>query len=150
MQLTISAWLHPATVHATREINFQNKLIAPRQQHENTFGYIIRIQKFFSINIWIYTPCVDGKLELLKSVDGFNKDIKDVRILVWGDGQREHCALIKNIETLLCRPNRMNHKFYYCKRCTYWFNSQIKYNNHVCSHSFKPEIICPRKKHIIL
>ena len=42
----------------------------------------------------------------------------------------------------------MNHKFYYCHRCTYWFNSQIKYDNLICSHSFKPEIVCPKKKYI--
>ena len=42
----------------------------------------------------------------------------------------------------------MNYKFYYCDRCTYWFNSQIKYDKQVCSHYFKPEIIGPKKKHI--
>ena len=42
----------------------------------------------------------------------------------------------------------MNHKFYYFDRCTYWFDSQIKYDKHVCSHSFKPEIVCPKKIHI--
>ena len=42
----------------------------------------------------------------------------------------------------------MNPKFYYCDRCTYCFKSQIKHDNHVCSHSFKPEIVCPKKKHI--
>ena len=130
MQLTISAWLPPATDHATRESKYQNKLIAPRQQHENDFGYILRIQKLYNINIWIYTPRGDGKVELLKSVDDFDKDLKDVRILVWANGQTEHCALIKNIETLLDRPNKSQHKFYYCNRCTYWFNSQIKYDKH--------------------
>ena len=58
------------------------------------------------------------------------------------------CALIKNIETLLDRPNKNKMKYYYCDRCTDWFNSQIKYDNHICSHSFKPEIVCPKKKHI--
>ena len=29
---------------------------------------------------------------------------------------------------------------------TYWFSSQFKYDNHVCGHSFKPEIVCPKKK----
>ena len=48
---------------------------------------------------------------MFKPVDDFDKDRKDLRILVWGDGTTEHCALIKNIETLLDRPNRMNHKF---------------------------------------
>ena len=62
---------------------------------------------------------VGGKVELCKPVDDFDKDRKDVRILVWGDGTTECCALIKNIETLLDRPNRMNHKLYYCDGCTY-------------------------------
>ena len=86
---------------------------------------------------------------MFKQVDDFNKDRKDVRILVWSNGQIEHCALIKNIETLLERPNKNNIKYYYCDRCTYWFNSQIKYDKHECSNSFKPEIVCPKKKHII-
>ena len=69
--------------------------------------------------------------------------------MVWGDGATKHCALIENIENLLDRPNRMIHKFYYCDRCTYWFDSQIKYDKHECSNSFKPEDVCPRKKKII-
>ena len=136
--------------HATRESKYQNKLIAPTQQHEDYFGYILRIQKLHNIYIWIYTPCGDDKVELLKSVDDINNYRKDVRMLVWGDGQTENCALIKNIETLLDRPKKMNHKFYYCDRCTYWFNSQIKYDNHICKHFFKPEIFCPMKKKIAL
>ena len=81
-------------------------------------------------------------------MDDFNKDRNDVRILVWGDGTTEHCALIKNIETLLDRPNKNNIKYYYCDRCTYWFDSKIKYEKHECNNSFKPEIVCPKKKHI--
>ena len=42
----------------------------------------------------------------------------------------------------------MNNKFYCLDRCKYWFKSQIKYDKQVCSHSFKPEIVCPKKKHI--
>ena len=78
------------------------------------------MQKLYNINIWVYTPCGGGKVELSKPVNDFDKDRKDVRTLVWGDGTTEHCALIKKIETLLDRPNRMNHKLYYCDRCTYW------------------------------
>ena len=85
---------------------------------------------------------------MFKQVDDFKKDRKDVRILVWSNGQIEHCALIRNIETLLERPNKNNIKYYFCDRCTYWFNSQIKYDKHECSTSFKPEIFCPKKKHI--
>ena len=71
-----------------------DKLIEPRQQHEDDFAYIIRVQKLYNFNIWIYTPCGNGKIELFNPVDDFNKDRKDVRILVWSNGQIEHCALI--------------------------------------------------------
>ena len=107
-------YYYPAMHHATRESKCQNKLIEARQQHEDDFGYILRIQKLYNINIWVYTPCGGGKVELFKPVDDFDKDRKDVRILVWGDGKTEHCALIKNIETLLERPNKNNIKYYYC------------------------------------
>ena len=103
LQLTTTAWLHPAPHHATRESKYVNNLIEPRQQHEGDFGYMLRIQKLYNINIWLYTLCDGGKVELFKPVDDFDKDGKDVRILVWGDGTTEHCALIKNIETLLER-----------------------------------------------
>ena len=62
----------------------------------------------YNINIWVYTPCGNGKIELFKQVDDFKKDRKDVRILVWSNGQIEHCTLIKNMETLLERPNINN------------------------------------------
>ena len=42
----------------------------------------------------------------------------------------------------------MNHKYYYRNRCTYWFNSQIKYVKQECSHSFKLESVSPKKKKI--
>ena len=148
LQLTIIAWLHPVIGNATRESKYVDKLIEPRQQQEDDFGYILRIQKFYVINIWLYTPCGGGKVELFKQVDDFNKDRKDVRILIWSNGQIEHCALIKNIETLLVRPIKNNIKYYYCDRCTYWFDSPIKYDKHECNNSFKPEIVCPKKKHI--
>ena len=102
----------------------------------------------YNNNIWIYTPCGDGKVELFQPVNDLNKDRKDVRILVWENAEVEHCALIKNIETLLDCPNKNNIKYYYCDRCSYWFNSQFQCNNHICSHSFKPEIVCPKNKHI--
>ena len=148
LQLTITAWLHPAMHHATRENKYVNKLIEPRQQQEDDTAYIIRIQKLYNINIWVYTPCGGGKVELFKPGDDFDTDRKDVRMLVWGDGTTENCALIKNLETLLDRPNKNNIKYYYCDRCTYWFDSQIKYDKHECKNSFKPEVVCPRKKKI--
>ena len=43
-------------------------------------------------------------------MDDFKEDRKDVRILVWENGQTEHCALIQKIETLLDRPNKNNIK----------------------------------------
>ena len=132
--------------HATLESKYQNKLIEPRQQHEDDFGYILRKQKLYKINIWVYTPCGGGKVELFKPVDYFDKDRKDVRILVWGDGTTEHCALIKNIETLSDRTNENKIKIYYCDRCTYWFDSQIKYDKRECNNSFKPDVVCPKKK----
>ena len=98
--------------HATRKSKYQNKIITPRQQHEDEFGYILRIQKLYNINISIYTPCGDGKVELLKPVDDFDKDRKNVRILVWEKAEVEHCALIKNIETLLDRPNKNSINYY--------------------------------------
>ena len=64
----------------------------------------------------------------------------------FGEMVLQNTALIKNIETLLDRPNRMNKKVYYCDRCTYWFDSQIKYDKHECNNSFKPEVVCPKKK----
>ena len=67
----------------------------------------------YNINIWVYTPCGNGKIEWFKQVDDFNKDRKDVRILVWSNGHIEHCALLKNIETLLERPNKNSIKHYY-------------------------------------
>ena len=135
--------------HATRESKYVNNLFEPRQQHEDDFSYIIRIQKLYYINIWLYTPCGEGIVELFKRVDDFDKDRKYVGVLF---GQKnsgvEHFALIKNIETLIERPNKSRHKFYYCNRCSYWFNSQIKYDKHKCSHSLKPELVCPMKKRI--
>ena len=130
--------------HATRESKYVNNLIERRQQHGDDFSYIIKIQKLYNNNIWVYKPRGEGKVELFKPVDDSDKDRKDVRILVWGN----HCAVIENIENLIERPNKCQHKFYYCDRCTYWFNSQIKYDKHECSHSFKPEIVCPKKKYI--
>ena len=51
---------------------------------------------------------------------------------------------------MLERLNKSQHKFFHCNRCTYWLNSQIKKDKLECGHSFKPEIVCPQKKHITL
>ena len=58
--------------------------------------------------------CGGGKVELFKPVDDSDNDRKD-------------CALIQNIRNLIERPNKSQHIFYYCNRCTYWSNSQIQY-----------------------
>ena len=39
-------------------------------------------------------------------------------------------------------------KYYFLNGCKFWFDSQIRYNNYTCSHSFKPENFCPMKKHM--
>ena len=40
LQLTITAWLHPAPHHAFRESKYVDNLIEPRQQHEDDLAYI--------------------------------------------------------------------------------------------------------------
>ena len=45
LQLSITAWLHPVKENATRESKYENKLIVPRQLHEDDLGYLIRIKK---------------------------------------------------------------------------------------------------------
>ena len=85
LQLTIIAWLHPAMDHATRESKYVNNLIGARQLDEDDFAYIMKIQKLYNINIWVYTPCGGGKVELFKTVDDFDKDRKDVSCLKFLD-----------------------------------------------------------------
>ena len=66
----------------------------------------------YIINIWVDTPRGEVKVELFKPVDDFDKYRKDVRIIVWEKAGVEHCALIKNIKTLLDRPNKNRIKYY--------------------------------------
>ena len=65
MQLSITAWLHRAVDHATRESKNVNKLVVRRQDHEDDFGYTLRIEKLHNNNIWIYAPRGDDKLNCL-------------------------------------------------------------------------------------
>ena len=54
-----NSWLHPVIGNASRESKYVDKLIEPRQQHEDDFSYIhkiLRIQKLYNINIWLFTP----------------------------------------------------------------------------------------------
>ena len=69
-------------------------------------AYVLRIQKLYIINIGVYTTCGDGKVELLKSVNVFNRDQRNVSVLVLKNDGVEHCALIKTTETLIDRPNK--------------------------------------------
>ena len=100
--------------NVTRESKHVNNLIEPRQQYEG-FANILRIQKMYNFIVWVYTTRGEDKVEWFKTVVYFEKDRKDVRTLVWGS----HCALIKNIENLIERPNRSQHKLHYCDRCKY-------------------------------
>ena len=96
---------------ATREIEIKyvNNLIEPRQQqHEDDFTYILRIRNLYNTNIWVYTSRVQGKVEMFKLVDDFDKDKENVKIIVCSN----HCDQIENIETLLDRPNKRQYKFY--------------------------------------
>ena len=82
----------------------------------------------------------NSKKEPLDKCSNFMKGRTNVRKLVWN----EHCALIKNIKVLLERPNVKHIKYWFCDNCTYWFNSQHKYESHDCCIQIKPKIICPK------
>ena len=81
-------------------------------------------------------------------MDDFEKDRKNVRKLVWGDGTTEHCALIKNIETLLERPNKNNIKFYFCDRCTFCLMIHKLNTTNINAATFSNPSVCPKKKKI--
>ena len=104
----------------------------------------------YNINIFVYTHCGEDKVELVKPVVDFDKDRKSVRILVWGNGLTEHCALIKTIEILIERPNKSQHKFYYCNRCTYWFNSQFKFDKHNVVTFSNQRLFALRRRKLLL
>ena len=52
--------------HATHESKYVNNLIEPKKQHEDDFGYIISVKKLYKINIWVYKPRGEVKVELFK------------------------------------------------------------------------------------
>ena len=60
----------------TRESRYVNNLIEARQQNEDDFACIIRIQNLYNFNIWVYTPRGEGEVEMFKSVNNFDKDKK--------------------------------------------------------------------------
>ena len=85
-----------------------------------------------------------AKVERLEKCSHLVKDRQIFRILVW----EEHCALIKNAEVLLERPNTKHAKFWFCYNCTYWFSSQHKYETLECCVQIKPKIVCTNLKQI--
>ena len=70
--------------HATRESKYVKILIEARQRDEDGFAYIIRIQKWYNINIWVYTPCGVAKVELFTPVDDLIK-IEKMSEYVFGE-----------------------------------------------------------------
>ena len=121
--LCITAALYPVTEHATRENKYIINLVQDSEENENVYDYLARIQKNYKINLWFYGPTAmlhhrpraehghipiqDSKVELLEKSLDLVKGRKNVKILIWD----EHCALIKNVEVLLERPNTKHAKF---------------------------------------
>ena len=147
LRLCITAALYPVTQDATRENKYINNLVDDWEYNETAYDYITKIQNKYNINNWFYRPTQDSniaKVERLEKCSNFVKDRQNVRVLVWN----EHCALIKNVEVLLERPNTKHAKFWFCDSCTYWFSSQYKYETHECCVQIKPKIVCPKLKQI--
>ena len=135
------------TQDATRENKYINNLVDDWEYNETAYDYITKIQKKYNINIWFYRPTQDSniaKVECLEKCSNFVKGRHNVRILAWN----EHCALIKNVEVLVERPNTKHAKFWFCDNYTYWFSSQYKYETHECFVQIKPKILCPKLKQI--
>ena len=129
LRLRITAALYPVTQDATREKSINNNLVNDWEYNEIASDYITKIQNKYYFNIWFYRPTQDSniaKVECLEKSSDFVKDRQNVRILVWN----KHCALIKNVEVLLERPNTKHAKFWFCDNCTYWFSSQYKFETH--------------------
>ena len=77
---------------------------------KNLYEYLAKIQNKYNINIWFYKRSTEdnwcmtvnnSKIEPLNECPDFFKCLSNVRALVWN----EHCAVIKNIEVFLARPN---------------------------------------------
>ena len=123
LRLCIAAALYPVTQDATRENKYINNQLDDWEYNETAYDYITKIQNKYNINIWLYGPTEDSniaKVERLEKCYNFLKGRQNVRILVWN----EYCALTKNVEVLLERPNTKHAKFWFCDNCTYWFSSQ--------------------------
>ena len=48
------------------ESNYVNNLIEPKQQDEDDFAHVLRIQKLYNFNIWLYTPPGEVNVELFE------------------------------------------------------------------------------------
>ena len=147
LRLCITAGLRPVTEQATRKNKYINNLVDDWEYNETAYDYITKIKNKYNTNIWFYRPAQDSniaKVERLEKCSNFVKDRQNVRILV----REEHCALIKNVELLLERPNIKHAKFWFCYNCTYWFSSQHKYESHECCVQIKRKIVCPKLKQI--
>ena len=121
LRLCIAAALYPVTQNATRKNKHINNLIDDWEYNETAYYCITKFQNKYNINIWFYRPTQDSniaKVECLEKCSKFVKDRQNVRILVWN----EHCALIKNVEVLLERPNTKQAKFWFCDNRTYCDN----------------------------
>ena len=148
LRLCVTAALHPVTEHATREKKYINNLVNDWEYNETAYNYITKIQNQYNTDIWFYRPAQQdsniAKVERLEKCFNFVKDRQNVRILAWN----EHCALIKNEEVLLERPNTKHAKFWFCDNSTYWFSSQHKYETRECCIQTRPKIVCPKLKQI--
>ena len=60
MSTTIYFFLATCYDQATREKKNVKNLGVPRLQNEEDFAYILRIQKFYNISIWLNTPLGEG------------------------------------------------------------------------------------------
>ena len=146
LRLCITAALFPVTDHAIRESKYINNLVDDWEDNENTYDYLTRIQNKYNINIWFYQPSTedDVKVEILEKCSNVVKGRKNVRILAWD----EHCAIIKNIEVLLERPNTKHANYWFFDNCSLWFTTQQKYETHECCTQIKSKIVCPKLKQI--
>ena len=147
LQLFITAALHSVTEHAASVNKYFSNLVDDWEYNKTAYDYITKIQNKYNINIWFYRPAQDSKIakvERLEKCSNLVKDRQNIRILVWV----EHCALSKNVEVSLERPNTKHAKFWFCDNCTYWYSSQHKYETHECCVQIKPKIVCPKLKQI--
>ena len=155
LRLCITAALYTVTQDATTENTYIKNLVDDWEYNETANDYITKIQNKYNIDIWFYRPKAVlrqrstqdsniANVERLEKCSNFVKGRQNVRIITWN----ERCALNKNVEVLLERPNTKHAKFWFCDNCTYWFSSQYKYETHECCVQIKPKNVCPKLKQI--